>query len=444
MEHSRTSLSLLFTFLLFGHGLAGAVPLTAADEAELRLADDVAKTVETLHGWKFKQPVKKGMYSEAELRGFIEKRLAEEYPEAELQANEAFLRTIGALPESTSLRQTLIDVLMSQIGGFYDPPSKTFYMVKREGTDYGQLVDRILIAHELTHALDDQRVSLDSLMSVRDRSQDGEFVAGALVEGSATEVMTRYVTQAQFAGDMKADDLQKLMKSEEERSKVFFQAPRYFQSLLANYTCGMFFLLQGQLGALMGGTTTINAGQNFLKAVHDPPRSSEQILHPDKYWDTAKRDEPVMVDDASLRGILTGAGYKITHENTAGELLAAILTMPADQKLDPMAAGLPTYWTNAAAEGWGGDRFYLLDSGKGPSRALWLTLWDTGDDREEFENTYKEGLGKPVATVTLGSRGVAFLYGFSKDEVNAMSQKLSAAGLHFSRAGKPWDPKASS
>jgi len=62
------------------HGLAEAVPLTPADEAELRLADDVAKSVESLRGWKFKQTVKKGMYSEAELRAFIEKRLAEEYP----------------------------------------------------------------------------------------------------------------------------------------------------------------------------------------------------------------------------------------------------------------------------------------------------------------------------------------------------------------------------
>src|SRR5262245_55626152 len=330
-------LCLVSVALLSMPGWAAAVPLTPADEAELRLADDVAKSVESLRGWKFKETVKKGMYSEAELRGFIEKRLVEEYPEEELKNNEAFLRTIGALPEGTSLRQTLIDVLMSQIGGFYDPPSKTFYMVKREGTEYGQLVDRILIAHELTHALDDQQVSLDSLMSSRDRSQDGEFVIAALVEGSATEVMTRYVTQAQFSGDMKTDDLHNLMKSEEERSRVFFEAPRYFQSLLANYTCGMFFLLQGQLGAILGGSgSTVNAGQNFLKAVHDPPRSSEQILHPEKYWDAAKRDEPVLVDEDSAHRLWTSLKYTVVHENTAGELLDAILNNTAVQKLDPV------------------------------------------------------------------------------------------------------------
>jgi len=439
--HPTRYLRITFALLLSVHGLASGAPLTPADEAELRLADDVAKTVESIRGWKFKQTVKKGMYSEAELRGFIEKRLVEEYPEKELRDNEAFLRTIGALPESTSLRQTLIDVLMSQIGGFYDPPSKTFYMVKREGTEYGQLVDRILIAHELTHALDDQQVSLDSLMSSRDRSQDGEFVIGALVEGSATEVMTRYVTQAQFSGEMKADDLQKLMKSEEERSRVFLEAPRYFQSLLANYTCGMFFLLQGQLGALLGGTSTVNAGKNFLKAVHDPPRSSEQILHPDKYWNADTRDEPVLIDEASAEGLFKSAGYGVTHENTAGEVLAAILTTPTDEKLDPMAAALPTYWTNPAAEGWGGDRFFLLDSEKGSPRAVWITLWDTADDRTQFETTYASIFGQRLTRASIGTRGVAYLYGFSNDQSSALAKKLSGGALHFTRAGKRWDPK---
>jgi hypothetical protein len=440
--HSTRYLGISFALLMSVHGLASAAPLTPADQAELRLADDVAKTVESLRGWTFKAPVKKGMYSEDELRGFIEKRLVEEYPPEELAATETFLRTIGALPEHTGLRQTLIDVLMSQIGGFYDPPTKTFYMIKREGAEYGQMIDRILIAHELTHALDDQRVSLDSLMSARDRSQDGEFVIGALVEGSATEVMTRYVTQAQFSGDMKADDLQKLMKSEEERSKVFFEAPRYFQSLLANYTCGMFFLLQGNLGAILGGTgSTVNAGNNFLKAVHDPPRSSEQILHPDKYWDAVKRDEPVEVDEQSVREWLKP--YDIIHENTAGEILAAILTTPADQELDPLAAGLPTYWTNSAATGWGGDRFYQLKPPPTSSIAVssvWLTLWDTAQDRDEFVAAYHPS--PSVETLPIGVRGIAFLSGFSPNASSGLKQGVGR--LRFIRAGKDWDPKASS
>jgi hypothetical protein len=252
--------------------------------------------------------------------------------------------------------------------------------------------------------------------------------------------MTRYVTQAQFSGDLKADDLRDLMKSEEDRSRVFLEAPRYFQSLLANYTCGMFFLLQGQLGALLDGTG--NSGQNFLKAVHDPPRSSEQILHPDKYWNADTRDEPVLIDEASAGGLFKSAGYRVIHENTAGEILAAILTTPADEKLDPMAAGLPTYWTNTAAEGWGGDRFFLLEAGPGPAPAVWITLWDTADDRDQFKTTYASAFGKPLTSASIGTRGVAFLYGFSNDQSSALVKKLSSGALRFTRAGKRWDPKS--
>ena len=433
-----------YTALLFVLLGAAQGPAKVIDsDPELRLADEVAKDVESLRGWTFTRPVEKGIYTEPELRAFIEKRLVEEYPEAELSKNEIFLRRIGALPESTPLRQTLIDVLMSQIGGFYDPPTKTFYMIKRPDTEYGRLMDRILLAHELTHALDDQKVSLDSLLASRDRTQDGEFVVGALVEGSATEVMTRYVTQAQLAGELKPEDLQDLMQTEEKRSRVFFESPRYFQSLLANYTCGMYFLLKGQLGAILSGPGSgVNAGENFLRAAKDLPRSSEQILHPEKYWDGDKRDEPVSVDPESARKLWPD--FEITHENTAGELLAAILTTPVNQKLDPMAAGMPTYWTNTAAQGWGGDRFYLLRPRKTESSApsVWITLWDTAQDREEFEAAYRL-IGKPLTAVPFGSRGVAFLHGFSKDQDAALAKKLAAGGLRFTRAGKPWDPNAS-
>ena len=427
---------------------AGAAPgpsKVVTRDSELRLADEIAKEVESLRGWKFTGPVEKGIYTESELRAFIEKRLVEEYPEAELSQNEMFLRRIGALPESTPLRQTLIDVLMSQIGGFYDPPTRTFYMIERPDAEYGRLMDRILLAHELTHALDDQHVSLDSLMEARERTQDGEFVVGALVEGSATEVMTRFVTQAQFSGELKPEDLQDLMESEEKRSRVFFESPRYFQSLLANYTCGMYFLLKGQLGALVSGPASgVNAGENFLIAVKDLPRSSEQILHPEKYWDAAKRDEPVRVDAESARRLWTG--FDIIHENTAGELLAAILTTPANQKLDPMSAAAPTYWTNTAAEGWGGDRFYLIQDpqkkGAAPA-SVWITLWDSAKDREEFESAYRT-IAKPLTPVPIGKRGIAFLHGFSKDQESAMAKKIAEGGLRFTRGGKAWDPKASS
>ncbi|HET9232871.1 MAG TPA: hypothetical protein VFP10_01875, partial [Candidatus Eisenbacteria bacterium] len=98
---------------------------------------------------------------------------------------------------------------------------------------------------------------------------------------------------------------------------------------------------------------------------------------------------------------------------------------------------------NAAAEGWGGDRFYLLQA-PGSAPSVWITLWDTAKDREEFESAYRASLAKSVTVVPIGSRGVAFLSGFSRDEESTITKKISEGALRFTQAGKPWDPKASS
>jgi hypothetical protein len=448
-----------------GHPAAGA-----RNEDLLRLADEVAREVEGLRGWAFRHPVEKGVYTEAQLRGFIEERFAEDYSGEELAANEAFLHVIGAIPDSVSLRETITEVLMSQVGGFYNPANKTFYMIEREGTKYPPIVDRVLVAHELTHALDDQYVSLDSLMKARERTQDGEFVTGALMEGSATEIMTRYLTRAQASGRIQAADLQGLMESEMDRGRVFLEAPPYFQTLLANYTCGMNFLLEGNLSALLGSDAGVHGGKNFLRAVADPPRSSEQILHPEKYWDRETRDEPIVVDDEGVESILTGQGYRVEHRNTAGEILLAVVTTPADRVLNPLASALPAYWTNGASMGWGGDRFYLLERidapsmggpGKGesakgdavppssagggtptgPTAGLWITLWDSPGDRDEFAAAYTgTRAGRDAIAMPLGSQGLAFLFGLSREAAGELAKALTPERLRSRRGSEAWSP----
>lgn len=421
----------------------------AGNEEQLRLIDEVAREVESLRGWPFRHPVAKGIYTEDELRGFIEERFTEEYSEAELDANESFLRMIGAIPDSVSLRKTITEVLMSQVGGFYNPANRTFYMVEREGTKYPPLVERVLIAHELTHALDDQYVSLDSLMQARDRTQDGEFVTGALVEGSATEIMSRYLLRAQASGGITMADMQALMESESERSRVFMEAPPYFQTLLANYTCGMNFLLEGKPLALVDQDAGVVGGKNFLRTITDPPRSSEQILHPEKYWARETRDDPVGIDDDRVDAVLTGHGYRVAHRNTAGEILVAVVTTPMDRVLNPLASALPSYWSNASASGWGGDRFYLLGridspaaggpapypppdgaTPTGPAAGLWITLWDSPGDCDEFAAAYTgTPAGRDAIRVPLGTRGIAFLFGLTPEEGGELAKALTRARL---------------
>jgi hypothetical protein len=403
----------------------------------LALAEELVPQVEAIRGWKFKHPVEKFLYSEEQLRDYVLEMLEKEYPEEEVRLSEAFLHLIGALPDSLRLKETLIEVLISQIGGFYDPSTRAFYMIEREGVQYGEVVEKIMIAHELTHALDDQYVSLDSLLQARERTEDGEFVVSSLVEGSATALMTTYVTKSQLAGELDPSDLMKVMKSEKERSAVFFEAPIYFQTLVACYYCGMGFLLEGNLAGMMAGGEKV--GENFLAAVSDPPRSSEQILHPEKYW-TEDRDEPVVVNDEDVIALLASHGHDVVGKNTAGEILMGVVTTDQDREFNSMASGLSAYWTNKASMGWGGDRFYLGESDRGWA-GLWFTLWDTPKDRDEFAATYStEVLDTSRNWFPLGERGAVFLFGLDEEPAGAIEKALLETPPGFTKNGEIWTP----
>ncbi len=419
---------------------------TAAEWREMAKA--VQTEVEELRGWKFKTPVKTDVHNEEQLRGYLHKKLFDEMlGDGRLERLEAMLRMVGLIPPKCDLRQTFLDVLLNQIGGFYDPQSKTFFMLQRDGTDYGPLLNRTLVAHELTHALDDQYVDLEKLAFDPDLSEDAALAAGAVIEGSATALMTRYMTKAMQSGDFDAGELAEVQAREMERSEPLLKAPPYFSALIAQYLCGMFFVLRGDIAGLVGEG---NESENVLAALKDPPRSTEQILHPEKYWQRAHRDEPIVVDDAQLAGLLERDGWKVLYRNTIGELLCALLAVDAQRPLDLIAAGSPAYWTNEAATGWGGDRFFLLSrkpdaahaEALAEPRGVWITAWDSAQDRDEFLQDYE--IERELAQrriVKLSPRVAVFLFGYDDESAATLAKQLEAAGLRFTRGGKPWQDR---
>jgi hypothetical protein len=188
-------------------------------------------------------------------------------------------------------------------------------------------------------------------------------------------------------------------------------------------------------------------GERLKQVVSDPPASSEQILHQEKYWDPEQRDAPVTVDDAWMESILADAGFKTVARNTAGEIGCAVATTPANKPFDLMAANAPSGWTNPAATGWGGDRFYLLEpievvrgAVEGTYRGLWLTAWDTPEDRNEFVNVYLEGLaGAAPQRVDLGERTTAFLFAMTREEAEQVTEVIRLKPPRLTRDGTDWD-----
>jgi len=451
--HLLTITALLCTWLpVLQPALAGAAAPAATASPDLaRVADEVAKEVEALRGWTFKQPVEKRFCTPQEAMAFVKKEVDEQVPPERIRKIQAFLRTVGLLPHDCDLKQTLLNLLEEQVGGYYDTDAKALYLVER-GETVPDLVTRIMLSHELTHALDDQHAGLETFLKLLlGKSEDLDLVAASVAEGSATSLMTQYMMRTQLSGRFDMAELQAYALKEVQRSNVFIAAPRYFSTLLGSYLCGMHFLAKGNLlAAALGDNRAV--GQNLLAAVKDPPQSTEQILHPEKYWDPATRDNPVVVDDAAATRMLQRPGRWVVHANTVGEMLCAILATPQGRHPNLMTMQMADVWTNAAATGWGGDRFYLLASGPSAAaagqaltdlRGVWFTLWDTPQDRDEFVAAYEQQPDAGRRTIVpLGNLGAAALFGFDETEEKTVADGLKKAPPPATRGGKPWAPWA--
>jgi hypothetical protein len=282
-----------------------------------------------------------------------------------------------------------------------------------------------------------------------DGGLDLDLVAAALTEGSATGLMMQYLTRLQASRRLDMAALQAYAQTELERSRPLLEAPPYFSVLVASYVCGTQFLAKGDVMAFALAADNAAFGENFLAAVKTPPRSTEQILHPAKYWQAASVDEPVEINDESVARWIGEGTTHIVHTDTLGELLTAIVTGPRGRRLDPLRMQLPGAWTSPAAEGWGGDRFYLLAEGANADaarrrlndrvRGVWITAWDTTADRDEWLAALPDSvLPAGAAPAPLGDRAGLVLLGFEEVERRALLDRLAERPVRFTRNGAPW------
>jgi hypothetical protein len=421
---------------------------TAATQADqlIRLADEVAREVEQLRGWTFKRPVKKERIPVARARQDIRRMLlASDKPERRARL-QAFLRVAGLIPPDCDLLATSLTVLDQQVAGYYEPATRTLRLVDRPNP-MPVFVERMILAHELTHALDDQYLDLASLMKPGSGTEDTDFVATALGEGSATSLMLQHMFAAQRSGRFSLAELSQYVTGELERARTLEQLPRYFSAMFGSYILGAGFLAKGELATLLTQPDNRAIGEALLAARRSLPRSSEQILHAEKYWDPARRDEPVVIDDRAMSLWLARDGRHILHRDTLGELLTAILTEPRDSPRDLTRLQTVGAWTNPGAAGWGGDRFYLLANHSGPDvlkttkelQGVWVTAWDTPKDRDEFLAALEKGSPPPNSTAVSVGRQLAVVFmAIDQAERESLIRRLNILPLAMTRGGRAW------
>jgi hypothetical protein len=443
------ALALVFSAGWLSAAPAGQAPPAAARADQLvRVADEVAREVEQLRGWTFKQPVRKERIPLARARQDIRRMLlASDKPQHRARL-QAFLRMAGLIPPDCDLLATSLTVLDQQVAGYYEPAKRTLRLVDRPNP-MPPFVERMILSHELTHALDDQYLDLAGLMNPVNGTEDTDFVATALGEGSATSLMLQYMAASQKSGRFSLADLSQYMAEELARVRTLEQLPRYFSAMFGSYVVGAAFLARGELTTILTQPDNRSIGEALLTARRVLPRSSEQMLHSEKYWDPAQRDEPIVMDDRAMALWLARPGRHIVHRDTLGELLTAILTEPRDTPRDLTMLQSVGAWTNAGAAGWGGDRFFLMANRSGPDalrttnglQGVWVTAWDTPKDRDEFLSALEKGSPPPNSTAVPVGRQLAVVFiAFDEAERESLLHRLTILPLAMTRGGKVWKP----
>ncbi|KAA3605048.1 MAG: hypothetical protein DWQ01_20850 [Planctomycetota bacterium] len=394
-------------------------------ESLKRKVEEITPIVAELRGWEFKHGVKAGVHTPEQFLVYAKKEFEEEYGLEQFRATGRAYGLIGLVPVDLDLFQAFMDLLRSQVGGYYDPKSDTFYMIST--FNQGGLAD-IIMAHELTHALDDQYFHLDKMMSSVQGNADAEFAVRAVVEGSGTSLMNLYTQEGMMKGFLQLDMAQMTEMMAEQAEMLNAMPPYLVMTLALPYLEGNKFLVQ-ESNALMAATKA-PSDEELKRAFQNPPLSSEQVLHFEKYWDPKKRDDPTVIKLPDFSKDL-GEGWKLVDENVLGELGCYCLTEENLPNMANQTAQLTAKWTNAAATGWDGDLYQYYQGPGNAGLVVSASVWDSVKDAQEFSGAVVQILQKrnPALREIHLSRGNAALLFFANDQGSAKKDVLKKAVL---------------
>lgn len=353
---------------------------------------ELVRTAESVRQLRLPRPVT----IEIEDGDAIAHSLRSQIEEDEVEHARMVYGALGLLDADDDLRGMFAGVLGEQVIGYYDP--ETGRLVIREDVmegltgDYGpeQMQEaRLVLVHELVHALQDQRLGLGDSYR-KERSADADNAFRAVVEGDATLAMLAHALRQQGIPLSAATqgiqqlgsylDLNALVRGEK-----LDDAPAILRvTLVAPYLRGLQFIaaVQGR-----GGWAAVN------NAHRRPPVSTEQVLHPDKYFDREPAEIIAVVDSTEV----LDAGFGRAAEDTLGELeISVYLGQVHDSGTH-----------EAAAAGWAGDQLVVYARGE-QLAVVWWTTWDTDEDADEAYDAAR-AVARMQAEATVARKGRSVL-----------------------------------
>jgi hypothetical protein len=359
----------------------------------------VERAVEQMRGLKFIHPVIPDAVTHEQLVKGLLKSFDTSYPKALYDRRSQAWQTIGVIPQGTSIRHALENFGSSAVIGYYDTlTGKLVFIGTKDPTPY----ERDTLAHELTHAIDDQHFGLERLDQLGATCQDEASAASvAVVEGNAYYIQLQYVRQF-LTPDEQVEFLQEVNASGAGSSAGI--PPFILQLQQWSYTQGLQFI-----SALVakGGETAVD------HALTDLPVSTEQIIHPERY----PNDVPTPVDVPDLGPKLGHAWTDLDVEGIGEEWLSLALAL----RLSSSEAA-------SAAAGWDGGISRARSDGTHVAVVL-STVWDTTADAAEFARTMGEWIdaGNGQAAEVLPAEGTSVRVLFASDASTLSDLETAAA-----------------
>lgn len=352
----------------------------------------IADEVETARGHAFATPPTAEGITDQEMDRRLQESFQAYYPKDLYDRRTFAWRTIGVIPPDADLHEAYRTFLTGEVVGFYDP--ETGELVYLGSGDLG-FSERLTLAHELTHALDDQTFDLKRLDALVGSCQDERAAAAlGLVEGSA-----QYFSAASVAEnpDIGLSDLIDAIAQAAAGGTPPEGVPPFLYAInLWPYSDGMSFV--GTLAGT-GGTGAVD------RAFERFPVSTEQVIHPDRY----PGDRPTAVDVPDLTGGL-GSGWGDLDAMTIGEeWLRAMLALRLDEGV-----------ADDASAGWDGGVYRAFTDGTEVVVAI-RTAWDSTADATAFASALDEwsAAGGSHASVSQDGTRVTAVFATANDARDA-------------------------
>jgi hypothetical protein len=333
-------------------------------------AGAITAELSKISGFKLQHPVPCDFISKQKVNEFLNKRVKESIKPAEIHAEELTLKKFGLVPRDFDLAKTTVDLLTEQAAAFYDYDKKKLFITETTSADTQEPV----LAHELAHALADQNYNLARFIRQGRQSDDGSAARLAVMEGQATWLMAEFVARKLGQSLKDSPELVAAMSALNDAGAqypVFANSPLYLRlTLVFPYAKGMLFqdAVTRKLGA-----------DGFAAVFRRAPVSTQQILHPERYFENAKASSPALPEahlPKSYKSLVGGVLGEFDH--------AAMIEQYAGKQA---ASEISPHWKGSA--------FELREEKKSGRVALLYSVeWDTEDAARRYFEVYKAGMAK--------------------------------------------------